>query len=84
MRVLGNRVLVELVKQDMKLESGLLLQKTDVEHKPQSAIVTHIGDSVESMKVGDKVIIPAKSGVKIVVDGKDLLMLIEAEILAIS
>ena len=91
MKPLGSRVVVEPIEQEEVTPGGIVLPETAKE-KPQKGIVLSVGDGDRDdegkripmdVKVGDTVLFAKYSGTEIKLDGKKLLILREADILAI-
>jgi chaperonin GroES len=81
-----NRVLVEPAPAEEKTSGGIYIPDTAKE-KPQQGTVVATSDIDEdgnkpSVKVGDTVLYGKYSGTELAVDGKDLLMMRESDILA--
>lgn len=90
-RPLYDRVVVKRVKADDKSTGGLFLPETAKE-KPQEAEVVAVGEGKilekgerrpVSVKVGDHVLLGKWSGDEVKLDGEELIILKEEEILAI-
>lgn len=83
---LADRVLVEPMEAEEKTASGIYIPDTAKE-KPQKGTVIAVGsgtkDVTMEVKVGDVVLYGKYSGTEINVDGKDFLMMKQADILAI-
>ena len=89
---LGRRVLVKRVSSEEKTEGGIFLPDTAKE-KPQEAEVLALGvgkddegkDVAElfTVKVGNKVLISKYGGTEVKVDGEDLLIINETDVLGI-
>ncbi len=88
---LGQRVLVKRLAAEEVSAGGIVLPDTAKE-KPQEAEVTALGtggkddngnDFVFSVKVGDKVLISKYGGTEVKIDGEELLILSESDILGI-
>ena len=88
---LGDRVLVKRVQADDKTKGGIILPDTAKE-KPREGVVMAVGlgkllDSGErqrlSVKKKDRVLFSSYAGSEIKLDGKEMLILGEDEILAI-
>ena len=88
---LGQRVLVKRIDADAMSAGGIVLPDTAKE-KPQEAEVVSLGtggknddgsDFEFSVKVGDKVLISKYGGTDVKVDGQELLILSESDILGI-
>jgi len=88
---LGNRVVVEPAEQEQRTASGIVLPETAKE-KPQRGTVLAVGPGSRDdggsrvamdVKVGDTVLFAKYGGTEIKVDGKNVLILREDDILAI-
>lgn len=91
LKPLADRIVVKLVAAEEKTKSGIVLPDTAKE-KPQEAEVVAVGPGkvldngqrvALEVKVGDKVIFGKYSGTEVKVDGEELLILSEKDILAI-
>jgi chaperonin GroES len=90
-RPLGDKILVKRVEAQSKTKSGIYLPETAKE-KPQEATVVAVGEGrlLENgkrapfqVKKGDKVIIGKWGGTELKVDGHEMLVMSEDEVLAI-
>ncbi len=88
---LGQRVLVKRLEADAISAGGIVLPDTAKE-KPQEAEVLSLGtggtdengkDIVFSVKVGDKVLISKYGGTEVKLDGDEVLIISESDILGI-
>jgi chaperonin GroES len=88
---LGDKVVVKRLDADTKTAGGIVLPDSAKE-KPQQARVLSVGDgrlTAEGQRVkcqvheGDRIIFAAWSGTEIKVDGRELLILREEDILAV-
>ena len=83
---LSDRVLLEPVQAETKTASGLYIPDSAKE-KPQEATVVATGKGLKdvpmTVKVGDKVIYGKYAGTELKLNGKDYIMMREADILAI-
>ena len=88
---LGQRVLVKRLEADAISAGGIVLPDTAKE-KPQEAEVLSLGtggtdengkDIVFSVKVGDKVLISKYGGSEVKLDGEEVLIMSESDILGI-
>jgi len=88
---LGDRVVLKALAQEEKTKSGIVLPDTAKE-KPQQGEVLAVGTgkvlengqkAPMEVKVGDKVIFSKYAGTEIKVDGEEVLILGERDILAI-
>ena len=91
-RPLGDKVLVKRDEAETRTESGLYLPEK-AKDKPKSGAVIAVGPGAVNtetgeripmtLKKGDKVLFTSYAGAEIKLDGVDLLILDEADILAI-
>ena len=90
-RPLGDKVLVKRVEPQTKTKSGIFLPEAAKE-KPQEATVIAVGtgkllDNGKradfTVKKGDKVLIGKWGGTELKIDGEEVLVLTEDEILAV-
>ena len=90
-RPLGDRVLVERVEEEEKTKGGIIIPDTAKE-KPQEGkvIATGPGSRDDSGKVvpldvkeGDRILFGKWSGTEVKLDGKDLLIMKESDILGV-
>jgi len=83
---LADRVLIEPTEAEEKTASGIIIPDTAKE-KPQKGTVVAVGpgtsDEKMEVKKGDVVLYGKYSGTDIAVDGKDYLIMKQADILAI-
>jgi chaperonin GroES len=91
LKPLGNRLVIEPVEQEDVTVGGIVLPETAKE-KPQkgNVLAVGLGDKDENgkripmdVKEGDQVLFPKYSGTEIKIDGKKLLIMREADVLAI-
>jgi len=90
-RPLHDRVLVERVEAESKTAGGIIIPDTAKE-KPSEGKVIAVGAGARDedgdriamdVKVGDKILFAKWGGTEVKVDGKDLIILKESDILAI-
>ena len=89
-RPLFDRIVVEPVEAEEKTKSGIVLLAKDQE-KPQMAKVISVGpggnvdgkDVVIQVKVGDKVLCSKYAGSEFKVDGKDVTIMRQSDVLAV-
>src|SRR3982751_1450353 len=88
-RPLHDRVLVRRVEADAKTKGGIIIPDTAKE-KPQEGEVIAVGSGARSdegkvtpldVKAGDKILFGKWSGTEVVVDGEDLIIMKESDIL---
>ena len=87
---LGDRVVIKNVEAEETTKSGLILTSAAKE-KPQMAEVLAVGpggmvdgkEVVMTVKVGDKVVTGKYSGTQVKVDGEELIIVRQSDILAV-
>jgi chaperonin GroES len=91
LRPLGDKVLVKRVEAESKTKSGIVLPDTAKE-KPKRGKILSVGDGrrLESgerapfgVKKGDEVIFTSYAGSEIKIDGEELIIMSEDDILAV-
>ena len=90
-RPLGDRVLVKRVEEEQKTKGGIIIPDTAKE-KPQEGEVVAAGAGAKDeagkvtpldVKAGDRVLFGKWSGTEVKIDGEDLLIMKESDILGI-
>ncbi len=90
-RPLGDRVLVRRVEEDTKTKGGIIIPDTAKE-KPQEGEIIAVGPGHRDddgkvtpldVKAGDRVLFGKWSGTEVKIDGEDLLIMKESDILGI-
>ena len=90
-RPLGDRVLVKRVKEEEKTKGGIIIPDT-AQEKPQEGEVVAVGPGARDedgeyikpdVKVGDRILFGKWSGTEVKVDGEDLLIMKESDILGV-
>ena len=90
-RPLHDRVLVRRIEENEKTSGGIIIPDTAKE-KPQEGEIIAAGSGVRSddgkvtpldVKVGDRVLFGKYSGTEVRIDGEDLLIMRESDILGI-
>jgi chaperonin GroES len=90
-RPLNDRVLVEALDQETKTKGGIIIPDTAKE-KPQQGKVIAAGPGARTedgklqpmgVKAGDKILFGKWSGTEVKIDGKDLLIMKESDILGV-
>ena len=91
LRPLGDRIVVKVIAQEERTKSGIVLPDT-AQEKPQQGEVLAVGNGAIlengerrplDVKKGEQVIFSKYSGTEIKVDGEEVLILSERDILAI-
>lgn len=91
LKPLGDRLVIELVKQEEKTASGIVLPDS-AQEKPQEGKVIAVGhgrvtESGEKVppevKVDEKILFSKYAGTEVKYEGKELLILRESDILAV-
>lgn len=91
LKPLGDRIVVEPIEQEEQTALGIFLPETAKEKPQQGKVIAagpglrkENGERIEmDVKVGDKVLYPRYAGTTVKVDGKELLILKESDVLAI-
>ena len=90
-RPLGDRVLVKRVEEEAKTKGGIIIPDTAKE-KPQEGEVIAVGPGARDetgkrvemdVKVGDKILFGKWSGTEVKLDGEELLIMKESDIMGI-
>ena len=90
-RPLGDRVLVKRVEEESKTRGGIIIPDTAKE-KPQEGEVLAVGPGARDehgkrvepdVKVGDRILFGKWSGTEVKVDGDDLIIMKESDILGV-
>lgn len=79
---LGDRVLVEVVKEEKKTASGIIIPDTAKE-KPSRGKIVAISEDVKNINVGDNVIFTKYAGTELKLDNKDYLVVNIKDILGL-
>lgn len=81
-KVIGNRVLIEEIVEDVKSESGIILGTT--EKSPQRVgVVISVGHSVQEIKVNDKVMFDSYKVAPLNLDGKTYIIMEENNVIGV-
>jgi chaperonin GroES len=90
-RPLGDRVLVKRVEEEQKTKGGIIIPDT-VKEKPQEGEVVAVGPGARNdkgdvvaldVKAGDRILFGKWSGTEVKVDGQDLLIMKESDVLGV-
>jgi len=90
-RPLGDRVLVKRVEEEQKTKGGIIIPDTAKE-KPQEGEVLSVGPGARDengkvqpldVKKGDRILFGKWSGTEVKIDGQDLLIMKESDILGV-
>ena len=90
-RPLGDRVLVKRVEEETKTKGGIIIPDTAKE-KPQEGEVISVGAGARDesgkvqpleLKAGDRILFGKWSGTEVKVDGEDLLIMKESDVLGV-
>ena len=90
-RPLGDRVLVKRVEEEAKTKGGIIIPDT-VKEKPQEGEVIAVGPGARDdsgkrvdmeLKAGDRILFGKWSGTEVKVDGDDLIIMKESDVLGI-
>ncbi len=90
-RPLGDRVVVKRVEEEAKTKGGIIIPDT-VKEKPQEGEVVAVGPGARDetgkvqpleLKKGDKILFGKWSGTEIKLEGEDLLIMKESDVLGV-
>jgi chaperonin GroES len=90
-RPLGDRVVVKRVEEEAKTKGGIIIPDT-VKEKPQEGEVISVGPGARDetgkvqpleLKAGDKILFGKWSGTEIKLEGEDLLIMKESDVLGV-
>jgi chaperonin GroES len=90
-RPLGDRVLVKRVEEEERTKGGIIIPDTAKE-KPQEGEVVAVGPGARDdngkiqpldVKAGDRILFGKWSGTEVKVDGQDLLIMKESDVLGV-
>ena len=90
-RPLGDRVLIKRVEEEEKTKGGIIIPDTAKE-KPQEGEVIAVGPGVRDdngkvqpldVKKGDRILFGKWSGTEVKIDGDDLLIMKESDVLGV-
>jgi chaperonin GroES len=90
-RPLGDRVLVKRVEEETKTKGGIIIPDTAKE-KPQEGEVVAVGPGARNdkgdivaldVKAGDRILFGKWAGTEVKVDGQDLLIMKESDVLGV-
>jgi chaperonin GroES len=90
-RPLGDRVLVKRVEEEAKTKGGIIIPDT-VKEKPQEGEVLAVGPGARDdsgkrveldLKAGDRILFGKWSGTEVKVDGQDLIIMKESDVLGV-
>ena len=90
-RPLGDRVLVRRVEEDAKTKGGIIIPDTAKE-KPQEGEVIAVGPGTRDedgerveldVRVGERILFGKWSGTEVKIDGEDLIIMKESDILGV-
>jgi chaperonin GroES len=90
-RPLGDRVVIKRVQEDVKTAGGIIIPDS-AQEKPQEGEVVAVGPGARDekgdritpdVKVGDRILFGKWSGTEVKVDGQDLLIMKESDIMGV-
>ncbi len=90
-RPLGDRVVVKRVQEELKTAGGIIIPDT-AQEKPQEGEVVAVGPGgrdekgdriTPEVKVGDRILFGKWSGTEVKVDGQELLIMKESDIMGV-
>lgn len=90
-RPLGDRVVVKRVQEEIKTAGGIIIPDT-AQEKPQEGEIIAVGPGgrdekgdriAPEVKVGDRILFGKWSGTEVKVDGQDLLIMKESDVMGV-
>ena len=81
-KMLSSRVLIEEVIEDIKSESGIILGETKTSANRVGKVIS-IGNLVEEVSLGDKVMFDSYKSFPIELDGKTYLIMEESNVIGV-
>ena len=81
-KVIGNRVLIEEIVEDIKSESGIILGNTKNSAQKMGKVIS-IGNLVQEVSLGDKVMFDSYKSFPIDLDGKPYLILEQDSVIGV-
>jgi len=90
-RPLGDRVVVKRVQEDVKTAGGIIIPDT-AQEKPQEGEIVAVGPGgrdekgdriAPEVKTGDRILFGKWSGTEVKIDGQDLLIMKESDIMGV-
>ncbi len=90
-RPLGDRVVVKRVQEDVKTAGGIIIPDT-AQEKPQEGEIVAVGPGARDekgdriapeVKAGDRILFGKWSGTEVKIDGQDLLIMKESDIMGV-
>ena len=81
-KVIGNRVLIEEIVEDIKSESGIILGETKTSANRVGKVIS-IGNLVEEIKINDKVMFDGHRVAPLNLDGKTYLIMEESNVIGV-
>ena len=81
-KVLGNRVLIEVIVEDIKSSGGIILGDSKASAQKIGKVIS-IGDSVQEIGLGDKVMFDSYKSFPIELDGKTYIIMEENNVIGV-
>ena len=81
-KVIGNRVLIEEIVEDIKSESGIILGNTEISPQKIGRVIS-VGDSVQGIKINDKVMFDGYRVAPLNLDGKTYIIMEENNVIGV-
>ena len=81
-KMLGTRVLIEEVIEDIKSESGIILGDTYTSAQRIGTVIS-VGDSVQELKINDKVMFDGHRVAPLNLDGKTYILLEQDSVIGV-
>ena len=81
-KIIGNRLLIEEIVEDIKSESGIILGNTEISPQKIGKVIS-VGHSVQGIKVNDKVMFDSYKAFPLNLDGKTYLIIEESNVIGV-
>ena len=81
-KVIGNRLLIEEIVEDIKSESGIILGETKTSANRVGKVIS-IGNLVEEIKINDKVMFDGYKVAPLNLDGKTYIIMEESNVIGV-
>ena len=81
-KVIGNRVLVEEIVEDIKSESGIILGDSKASAQRIGKVIS-VGNLVEEIKINDKVMFDGYKAFPLNLDGKTYIIMEETSVIGV-
>jgi len=85
MKAVGKYIIIEIVKEEVKTSSGLFLGEEDAKNQRyRKGIVLTVGKLVDEIKEGDKIYYDLHAGHTMLLDDKEVHIILERDVVIVS